>query len=72
MSRTNADVFREVFDLFATELWAMPEKDFLDWLNAEPKKEVVPRERYRQLLESAKILSDTVDEYLKDKESKYE
>ena len=30
----NAEVFQEVFGIYATELWAMPESDFLDWLNA--------------------------------------
>lgn len=31
----NADKFKQIFDLYATELWAMSEKDFLAWLNAE-------------------------------------
>ena len=30
----NAEVFKEVFGIYATELWAMPERDFLKWLNA--------------------------------------
>jgi len=32
---TNADKFKSLFGLYATELWAMPEKDFLEWLNSE-------------------------------------
>lgn len=32
---TNADVFHSQFGIYATELWAMPEKEFLDWLNSE-------------------------------------
>jgi len=32
---TNAVKFQEQFGLYATELWAKPEKEFLDWLNAE-------------------------------------
>lgn len=32
---TNADKFKSVFGLYATELWAKPEKDFLEWLNAD-------------------------------------
>ena len=32
---TNAKKFESTFGLFAAELWAMPEKDFLAWLNAE-------------------------------------
>lgn len=31
----NAVMFKQIFDLYATELWAMSEKDFLAWLNAE-------------------------------------
>ena len=32
---TNADKFKNTFGLYATELWSMPEKDFLEWLNSE-------------------------------------
>ena len=31
---TNAEVFKKQFGLYATELWAMNEQDFLHWLNA--------------------------------------
>jgi len=31
----NADKFKSIFGLYATELWSMPEKDFLKWLNSE-------------------------------------
>ena len=31
----NADKFKAVFGLYATELWAMPEGEFLKWLNSE-------------------------------------
>ena len=31
----NADKFKNIFGLYATELWSMPEKDFLKWLNSE-------------------------------------
>ena len=31
----NAELFSQTFDIYATELWAMPEQDFLKWLNAE-------------------------------------
>lgn len=30
---TNADKFKEIFGLYATEFWAKPEKDMLKWLN---------------------------------------
>ena len=32
---TNADRFKAIFGLHATELWAKPEKEFLKWLNAD-------------------------------------
>lgn len=32
---TNADKFKNIFGLYATELWSMPGKDFLKWLNSE-------------------------------------
>ena len=32
---TNADKFKSLFGLYATELWAMSEKEFLEWLNSE-------------------------------------
>ena len=31
----NAEKFKQIFGLYATELWAMPEEKFLEWLNAE-------------------------------------
>ena len=31
----NAEKFKSQFGLYASELWAMPEKEFLMWLNAE-------------------------------------
>ena len=32
---TNAEKFKEVFGVYATETWAMSESDFLLWLNGE-------------------------------------
>lgn len=32
---TNADKFKHLFGIYATELWVMPESDFLEWLNAD-------------------------------------
>lgn len=31
----NAKVFEQIFGIYATELWAMSESDFLEWLNAK-------------------------------------
>lgn len=35
----NAEKFKEVFGLYATELWAMSEAYFLKWLNDEYRKD---------------------------------
>lgn len=32
---TNAEKFQKVFGYYATEMWAKPEKEFLEWINAE-------------------------------------
>lgn len=32
---TNSDKFKHLFGIYATELWAMPENNFLEWLNAD-------------------------------------
>lgn len=31
----NAEKFIQVFGIYATELWAMTEAEFLEWLNTE-------------------------------------
>lgn len=51
----NAEKFKSIFGIYATELWAMPEDKFLEWLNAEalekqeqdrwiPMTEALPKE----------------------------
>ena len=32
---TNAERFRQIFGFYATELWSLPERQFLKWLNDE-------------------------------------
>ena len=34
----NAELFKQIFGLYATEIWAMPEPEFLEWLRREPKR----------------------------------
>ena len=34
----NADKFKEVFGIYATEIWSAPEERFLKWLNSEYKE----------------------------------
>lgn len=36
--KTNADLFKQTFGMYATELWSMKEADFLKWLNEEVRK----------------------------------
>ena len=37
---TNAEIFKQTFGIYATELWSMKEADFLKWLNSEVKNEI--------------------------------
>ena len=37
---TNADKFREVFGIYATEIWAKPENEFLKWLNTDFARDI--------------------------------
>lgn len=30
----NAEIFSQTFGIYATEMWAMPESEFLNWLNS--------------------------------------
>lgn len=32
---TNADKFKQTFGQYATEIWSLPETDFLKWLNSD-------------------------------------
>lgn len=36
----NAEKFKFIFGLYATELWAMSEESFLSWLNSEYEDEL--------------------------------
>lgn len=38
---TNSEIFKQTFGIYATELWSMKEADFLEWLNAEAKKDEI-------------------------------
>ena len=39
MRMTNAEKFKQIFGLYATELWGKPMKDFFEWLNTEAQSE---------------------------------
>ena len=36
---TNADLFKKIFGISSTEMWAMPEENFLKWNKAEATNE---------------------------------
>lgn len=38
----NAKKFKQTFGLYATELWAKPESEFLTWLNAKYESPKLP------------------------------
>ena len=35
----NAELFKQTFGFYATEVWSMRERDFLEWLNSEVKND---------------------------------
>lgn len=66
----NADKFKAVFGLYATELWAMPEEKFLKWLNSEsteteqrwiPCSERLPEEDACYLVTTSGTNNDIID-----------
>ena len=72
---TNADKFKNIFGLYATELWSMPEKYFLKWLNSEamnlseipkswiPVSEKLPEKSCRTLVTTEWGTNDRSTEY---------
>lgn len=49
---TNADLFLREFGIYATELWAMPEQQLLEWLNAPCDRERLKDMLHAQLNEA--------------------
>ena len=61
---TNAEKFKQLFGIYATELWAMPEEKFLEWLNAEvPEQDrwIPCKERLPEYKEKVLVSYDTED-----------
>lgn len=68
---TNADKFREIFGIYATELWAMPENEFLKWLNSVFANDInVPnkngRKATQKMMDYATAISNIVCEKMPD------
>lgn len=49
---TNAERFKQVFGLYATELWEKSEKEFLEWLNTNASNYDMMRNATDEELES--------------------
>ena len=54
---TNADLFRKIFGIYATELWAKPELDFCQWLNSEANDGWIPCEAALPLDDDAVLVT---------------
>ena len=59
---TNADKFKHLFGIYATELWAMPESDFLEWLNADAQDMPTAERKTGKWIEDAETYYRAVNE----------
>ena len=59
----NAEKFKKQFNLYATELWAMSEENFVIWLNSEYEEPLSPvkREIKSYVLTPPKDTTNTFD-----------
>lgn len=50
----NAELFKQTFGIYATELWTMTNADFMKWLNAEVQinNDLISREALKRVLET--------------------
>lgn len=58
---TNAKKFTLVFGEYATELWAKPENEFLEWLNAKFERLPIPVRNHSNCPECGKLLTEQWD-----------
>lgn len=59
-----AELFQLIFGRYITEIWSMPEKEFLDWINKKPKTEISnDLEEIYNAIWDVDIPSPTVPEY---------
>ena len=58
---TNAEKFQEVFGIYATEMWAMSEQDFLKWLNADTPQTDLPAEEFVEGMKNLKMEVERTD-----------
>ena len=59
-----ADRFKQIFGVYATEIWALPEDQFLGWLNSEaPELQFgIAEMTNRDILERIYKRNNSVDE----------
>lgn len=43
---TNAELFKQTFGRYATDVWSLPEDEFLKWLNADVQQKTGHWEQY--------------------------
>ncbi len=60
---TNGEKFNALFGLYATELWAKPEKEFLKWINADASDINVDTTDCVNRLDAIDAAIDAVDEW---------
>ena len=36
--KTNAEIFKQTFGIYASELWTMSNADFMEWLNSDNRE----------------------------------
>jgi hypothetical protein len=61
---TNAEKFKHLFGIYATELWAMPENDFLEWLNADAQDMPTEEQRIWQWIPCSERLPEESGLYI--------
>jgi len=62
----NAEKFKQIFGLYATELWSMPESDFLEWLNRDVETTQIDHiaDSNKKVEQAAEIAQNVQDEDL--------
>lgn len=53
----NADLFKKIFGRYATDIWALPEKDFLEWLSSEadPCEDIITKAQAKYAISNAEV-----------------
>ena len=49
---SNAELFKEIFGFYATEIWSMEEKDFLNWLNSSIEPNLIDKKAAANIVQN--------------------